>query len=172
MAPLQKDKDLSFNFANQIGFGESHGFIEVVRLYNSLHSTLHLSPFIKAALTLYTISQPITKVEMSLLTLLVRSFLFKSFNFSLTTPWSLLDLVGSALSDPFLSYSAALAGLAGPLHGLANQEVLRFILGMQKEIGSNVTNEQMKDHIWSVLKSGQVIPGYGTSDRHSYPVIH
>lgn len=77
MAPLQKDKDLSFNFANQIGFGESHGFIEVVRLYNSLHSTLHLSPFIKAALTLYKISQPITKVEMSLLTLLVRSFLFK-----------------------------------------------------------------------------------------------
>lgn len=27
-------------------------------------------------------------------------------------------LVGSALSDPFLSYSAGLQGLAGPLHGL------------------------------------------------------
>jgi citrate synthase len=36
-------------------------------------------------------------------------------------------LVGSALSDPYLSYSAAMAGLAGPLHGLANQEVLVFI---------------------------------------------
>ncbi len=83
----------------------------------------------------------------------------------LTTSSILLDLVGSALSDPFLSYSAALAGLAGPLHGLANQEVLRFILGLQKEIGSNVTNEQMKDHIWSVLKSGQVIPVYGTPER-------
>ena len=35
-----------------------------------------------------------------------------------------LHLVGSALSDPYLSYSAGLAGLAGPLHGLANQEVL------------------------------------------------
>lgn len=32
-------------------------------------------------------------------------------------------LVGSALSDPYLSFSAAMAGLAGPLHGLANQEV-------------------------------------------------
>lgn len=26
-------------------------------------------------------------------------------------------LVGSALSDPFLAYAAALNGLAGPLHG-------------------------------------------------------
>ena len=32
-------------------------------------------------------------------------------------------LVGSALSDPYLSYSAVINGLAGPLHGLANQEV-------------------------------------------------
>lgn len=30
-------------------------------------------------------------------------------------------LVGSALSDPYLSFSAAMNGLAGPLHGLANQ---------------------------------------------------
>ena len=35
-------------------------------------------------------------------------------------------VVGSTLADPFLSFSAALNGLAGPLHGLANQEVLRF----------------------------------------------
>ena len=33
-------------------------------------------------------------------------------------------LVASALSDPYLSFSASMAGLAGPLHGLANQEVL------------------------------------------------
>lgn len=71
------------------------------------------------------------------------------------------DLVGSALSDPFLSYSAALAGLAGPLHGLANQEVLRFILNMQKEFGTDLTNEQVKDALWSNLNKGQVIPGYG-----------
>lgn len=36
-------------------------------------------------------------------------------------------LVGSALSDAYLSYSAAVNGLAGPLHGLANQEVLRWL---------------------------------------------
>jgi citrate synthase len=29
-------------------------------------------------------------------------------------------LVGSALSDPYLSFSAGMNGLAGPLHGLAN----------------------------------------------------
>ena len=72
-----------------------------------------------------------------------------------------INLVGSALSDPFLAYSAGLAGLAGPLHGLANQEVLRFILGMQKDVGDNPTPEKVKEYIWSVLKSGRVIPGYG-----------
>lgn len=72
-----------------------------------------------------------------------------------------IHLVGSALSDPFLAYSAGLAGLAGPLHGLANQEVLRFILDMQKQVGNDPSPEQVKDYIWSVLKSGRVIPGYG-----------
>lgn len=70
-------------------------------------------------------------------------------------------LVGSALSDPFLSYSAGLQGLAGPLHGLAAQEVLRFILDMQKQIPKNYTNEDIKTYLWSVLNSGRVIPGYG-----------
>ena len=73
----------------------------------------------------------------------------------------MIDLVGSALSDPFLSYSAALSGLAGPLHGLANQEVLSFILGIKKELGDNPSNEQVKEHLWSLLKSGRVVPGYG-----------
>ena len=36
-------------------------------------------------------------------------------------------LVGSTLSDPYLAYSAGLNALAGPLHGLANQEVLKWI---------------------------------------------
>ena len=35
-------------------------------------------------------------------------------------------LVGSALSDPYLSFAAAMNGLAGPLHGLANQVRLFF----------------------------------------------
>lgn len=70
-------------------------------------------------------------------------------------------LVGSALSDPFLSYSAGLQGLAGPLHGLAAQEVLRWILQMQTHVGENFSEQDVKDYLWSTLKSGRVIPGYG-----------
>lgn len=70
-------------------------------------------------------------------------------------------LVGSALSDPFLSYSAGLQGLAGPLHGLAAQEVLRWILKMQSHIGTSYSDQDVKDYLWSTLKSGQVVPGYG-----------
>ncbi|KXL50396.1 hypothetical protein M433DRAFT_132222 [Acidomyces richmondensis BFW] len=70
-------------------------------------------------------------------------------------------LVGSALSDPFLAYSAGLQGLAGPLHGLAAQEVLRWILQMQEHVGTEFTDQDVKDYLWSTLKSGRVIPGYG-----------
>ncbi|KAF9639518.1 putative methylcitrate synthase precursor protein [Lasiodiplodia theobromae] len=70
-------------------------------------------------------------------------------------------LVGSALSDPFLSYSAGLQGLAGPLHGLAAQEVLRWIIQMKEAIPNDFTDSHIKDYLWSTLKSGRVIPGYG-----------
>ena len=70
-------------------------------------------------------------------------------------------LVGSALSDPFLSYSAGLQGLAGPLHGLAAQEVLRWILQMQQAIPENYTDSDVTNYLWTTLKSGRVIPGYG-----------
>ncbi|CAA7271767.1 unnamed protein product [Cyclocybe aegerita] len=70
-------------------------------------------------------------------------------------------LVGSTLADPYLAYSAALSALAGPLHGLANQEVLRWQMAMQKELGSDVSLDQIKEYLWKTLKSGQVVPGYG-----------
>ena len=70
-------------------------------------------------------------------------------------------LVGSALSDPFLSYSAGLQGLAGPLHGLAAQEVLRWILQMQEHVGEEFSEQDVKDYLWNTLKSGRVVPGYG-----------
>ncbi|XP_031638239.1 probable citrate synthase 2, mitochondrial [Contarinia nasturtii] len=70
-------------------------------------------------------------------------------------------LVGSALSDPYLSFAAGMNGLAGPLHGLANQEVLVWIQKLRQEVGDNVTEDQLKDFIWKTLKSGQVVPGYG-----------
>jgi citrate synthase len=51
--------------------------------------------------------------------------------------------------------------LAGPLHGLAAQDVLRFVLDMQKEIGMEPSEDTIRDFLWKTLKSGQVIPGYG-----------
>jgi citrate synthase len=70
-------------------------------------------------------------------------------------------LVGSALSDPYLAFSAAMNGLAGPLHGLANQEVIRWVLEMREEIGQHPSKEQIADYIHQTLKAGKVVPGYG-----------
>jgi len=70
-------------------------------------------------------------------------------------------LVGSALSDPYLSFSAAMNGLAGPLHGLANQECLRFLLDFQEKLGQNWNNGDIRKYVEEVLKAGKVIPGYG-----------
>lgn len=70
-------------------------------------------------------------------------------------------LVASALSDPYLSFAAGMNGLAGPLHGLANQEVLLWVTKLRSEIGDDVTEDQLKEFIWKTLKSGQVVPGYG-----------
>ncbi len=70
-------------------------------------------------------------------------------------------LVGSALSDPYLSYAAAMNGLAGPLHGLANQEVLVWIQRAKKELGNAISDKDITEFLWKTLKSGQVVPGYG-----------
>lgn len=70
-------------------------------------------------------------------------------------------LVASALSDPYYAVSAGLNGLAGPLHGLANQECLRFVLALKDKFGGVPTKDQLTDFAWETLKSGQVIPGYG-----------
>jgi len=70
-------------------------------------------------------------------------------------------LVGSALSDAYYSLSAGMNGLAGPLHGLANQEVLRWVMSVMDKLGGVPTEDQLKDFCWETLNSGQVIPGYG-----------
>lgn len=62
-------------------------------------------------------------------------------------------LVGSALSDPYLSFAASMNGLAGPLHGLANQEVLIWLTKVHSEHES-FTDQQLKDFVWETLKSG------------------
>lgn len=69
--------------------------------------------------------------------------------------------VASALSDPYYAVSAGLNGLAGPLHGLANQECLRFVLSVRDEFNGLPNSEQLKEYCWNRLNNGQVIPGYG-----------
>ncbi|HET7100437.1 MAG TPA: citrate (Si)-synthase, partial [Terriglobia bacterium] len=69
--------------------------------------------------------------------------------------------VGSALSDPFYAISAGMNGLAGPLHGLANQECLHFVLGIRNKYKGVPTDEQLRDYVWETLNDGRVIPGYG-----------
>lgn len=70
-------------------------------------------------------------------------------------------VVSSALSDVFYSVSAGLNGLAGPLHGLANQECLRFIMDLREEFGGVPSDEALRDYCFKRLAGGQVIPGYG-----------
>lgn len=121
VASVDSEKDWSNNYASMLGFGEDKGFIELMRLYLTIHSD-HEGGNVSAHTT---------------------------------------HLVGSALSDPYLSFAAGLNGLAGPLHGLANQEVLRWIMKMRDEIGSNVSDEDVKNYCWKTLNSGQVVPGFG-----------
>lgn len=121
VAAVQKDKDYAFNFANQLGFGENKDFIELMRLYLTIH-TDHEGGNVSAHTT---------------------------------------HLVGSALSSPFLSLAAGLNGLAGPLHGLANQEVLNWLTEMKKQIGNDLSDEKITEYLWSTLNSGRVVPGYG-----------
>jgi citrate synthase len=69
--------------------------------------------------------------------------------------------VGSALSDAFYAVSAGLNGLAGPLHGLANQECLKWILETMDKFDGVPSEEQIREYAWDTLNSGKVIPGYG-----------
>ncbi|KAF2858495.1 citrate synthase [Piedraia hortae CBS 480.64] len=118
---VQADKDFGYNLANMLGFAENTDFVELMRLYLTIHSD-HEGGNVSAHTT---------------------------------------HLVGSALSSPMLSLAAGLNGLAGPLHGLANQEVLRWLQEMKKSIGNDLSDENIKKYLWDTLKSGRVVPGYG-----------
>jgi citrate synthase len=69
--------------------------------------------------------------------------------------------VCSALSDLYYGLSAGLNGLAGPLHGLANQECLKWVLMVKEKFNGVPTDKQLKDFAWETLNSGRVVPGYG-----------
>jgi citrate synthase len=121
VAPTDKSQDYGFNLANKLGFASNQDFVELMRLYLTIHSD-HEGGNVSAHTT---------------------------------------HLVGSALSSAYLSLAAGLNGLAGPLHGLANQEVLRWLQKMKDSIGNDLSDEKIKEYLWSTLKSGQVVPGYG-----------
>jgi citrate synthase len=71
-------------------------------------------------------------------------------------------LVASSLSDIYYAASAGLSGLAGPLHGLANQECLRWLLDVKEKCGECAYDKAaLKQFAWDTLNKGQVIPGYG-----------
>ena len=71
-------------------------------------------------------------------------------------------LVGSALSDVYLSYAAGMNGLAGPLHGLANQEVIKWIFELREKIGTDLpSKDQIANYVKQTLSEGKVVPGYG-----------
>jgi len=71
-------------------------------------------------------------------------------------------LVGSALSNPYYAFSAGMLGLAGPLHGYANQDVIHWIFELMDELGTEEpSKEQLEAYVKKTLENGRVVPGYG-----------
>jgi citrate synthase len=71
------------------------------------------------------------------------------------------QVISSSLADMYYSLSGAFGGLAGPLHGLANQESLKWILEIMEKYGGTPSIEQIKKIVAEIISSGKVIPGYG-----------
>lgn len=69
--------------------------------------------------------------------------------------------INSSLSDLYYSLSGGFNGLAGPLHGLANQEALKWILALMEKYNGAPEKEQIRELVWETLDAGKVIPGYG-----------
>lgn len=69
--------------------------------------------------------------------------------------------IASTLSDPFYGVSGGLNALAGPLHGLANQECLKFVLEVRDHFNGAPSKDELRQFVWDRLDSGRVIPGYG-----------
>ena len=100
--------DYGANLASLLGFGDNKEFVELMRLYLTIHSD-HEGGNVSAHTT---------------------------------------HLVGSALSSPFLSLAAGLNGLAGPLHGRANQEVLEWLFKLREELNGDYSKEAIEKYLW------------------------
>jgi citrate synthase len=71
------------------------------------------------------------------------------------------QVISSSLADMYYSLSGAFNGLAGPLHGLANQESLKWILEIMSKFGGTPSTGQIKEIVADTISLGKVIPGYG-----------
>jgi citrate synthase len=70
-------------------------------------------------------------------------------------------IVNSALSDLYYSYSAGINGLAGFLHGMANQDMVRYVLRLLNEHHQVPDDDTLTKFVWSILKRGKIFPGFG-----------
>lgn len=69
--------------------------------------------------------------------------------------------VSSALSDIYYSVSAGLNGLAGPLHGSASSDSLKWILSILSFYNRLPSEEELYNYVNSYLDAGKIIPGFG-----------
>jgi citrate synthase len=152
---IDRDLDLVGNYARMLGYGGNEDLAEYMRLYIAIHGD-HEGGNASAHTARTSISFCPTIITLS-----------ATPHYASGNPrdWSsvgaTIDLVGSTLADPYLAYSAALFALAGPLHGLANQEVLRWQLSMRESLGDeNINHDAIRDYLWKTLKGGQVVPGW------------
>ncbi|HSX12592.1 MAG TPA: citrate (Si)-synthase [Rhabdochlamydiaceae bacterium] len=69
--------------------------------------------------------------------------------------------VASGLEDMYGSLSAAMAGLAGPKHGRANQDCLEFVQEVLQELGERATVREVEALIRRRLAENKLVFGFG-----------
>lgn len=69
--------------------------------------------------------------------------------------------VASSLEDLYGSMNAAMAALAGPRHGRANQDCLEFVKEVLGKLGPDATAQEMEALIRERLEKGDLIFGFG-----------
>lgn len=78
---------------------------------------------------------------------------------------NLSTFVGKAIAsgheDMFGSLTGAMAALAGPLHGMANQECLRFLKSVSQNIKDPANVAQVGEYVEKLLSQGGVLYGFG-----------
>ena len=69
--------------------------------------------------------------------------------------------VASGLEPMWGSLAAAMAALAGPRHGRANQDCLEFVQEVLDEVGSDATPQEVEKWVRNRLQAGKLVFGFG-----------